>query len=75
MRDYEVYYDVEEDKLIIYKRDADISSKIVDTKVGKYGIEFGCNIYDNPLKMIIYDATTTLGFTKEMLVSFSCDRK
>lgn len=75
MRDYEVYYDVEEDKLIIYKRDSNINSKIVDTCIGKYGIEFECNIYDNPLKMIIYDATTTLGFTEDMLVSFACDRR
>ena len=75
MRNYEVDYNIEKDYLILYKKDGNLSNKIVDTVVGKYGIELSCNIYDNPLQMIIYDATTTLGFTKEMLISFARDRK
>lgn len=75
MRDYEVYYNIEKDELIIYKKDGNLSNKVVDTIEGKYGIELACNIYENPLKMIIYDATTTLGFTQDLLISFACDRK
>lgn len=75
MRSYEVYYNIDSDELIIYKKDGNLSNKAVDKIEGKYGIELVCNIYEDPLKMIIYDATTTLGFTKELLTSFSCDRR
>lgn len=75
MRDYEVDYNIDRDELIIYKKDGNLSNKIVDIVEGKYGIELSCNIYEDPLKMTIYDATTTLGFTKDLLLSFSCDKK
>lgn len=75
MRNYEVYYNVNTDELTIYKKGGNLSNKPVDIIEGKYGIELSCNIYEDPLKMTIYDATTTLGFTKDLLLSFSCDKK
>lgn len=64
---YEVNYDIEKDILYIMR----VPGEIATSSERKYGIEVDFDIYEDPLNLVIPDASVLTGLSKEELKNFS----